>query len=857
MTYQATLAASGGVPPYTWKASRLPSGLSLAADGIITGFPRATGTGKVTVTVTDAAKTARTATFTLRVPAALPSTCAGKACAQLSPDGKTVQVPASDITGVTRGSSGAVTQVTLSAITVATGDVLVLAAASGIPSGLIAIAGTVTSNGNGTSTVAVTPGNPADAWDAGTIQALPGASSGSAAAPASRGAGRPAGRQDDGDLECTDPDGDGDPSLDWTLAGLNVKPSFTPSLAAIWKHPFFGAGGVYVGSGGLSLFQFDLDGSITLNMGIAVSGAAKCTLDLPEVEYDVPAGDLGAVIFQAQPELTFTTSGEVDDRATVTLSCGTEYRWSDGTQSRVSYCIPSVSPFKLSADSGLQATLKGEMDASVTLDDIAGITGDIWAQLHGSYYPEQHPIAELDASAGFDLGACLGCFWPGSGLASVTLVSGTIFSKTLATYDTPPAPTPPVITTTTLPAATVGTAYSAQLTTADHRTGTWKITKGALPPGLSLSGYAISGTPTTAGAYTFTLSFTDLHGQTTTATATLTVASGGNAPVVGTAAQAPLPANAVSGFLDPVGLNAVSCPSASYCVAVGGYTDTSSGNDGLLLTWSGGTWTATQAPLPANAISPPSVWLNGVSCPSASSCVAVGQYMDTSGDYDGLLLTWSGGTWTATQALLPANGRPDSSVIGVSCPSASSCVAVGSYHTSPYGQVEGLLLTWSGGTWAVTQAPLPANAANDIPPDAVSQSATVTAVSCPSASSCTAVGVYEDTADVPHNVLLTWSGSAWTATQAPFTADNIDGISCPSDSYCVATNNGTSASDGSDLLTWSGGAWTPEVASLPANAASVLGLSGVSCPSPSYCVAVGSYVDSSNNQEGLLLTGSG
>ena len=260
-------------------------------------------------------------------------------------------------------------------------------------------------------------------------------------------------------------------------------------------------------------------------MGITVSGASTCTLTLPELEADVPAGELGAVIFTTQPSVTFTVTGEIDVRSTVTLSCGAEYRWDNGVQSRVAYCLPSETPLRLSADSGLNATLKGTLDAAVTLDGIAGITGDIWAQLHAGYHPATHPVAELDASAGYDLGACLTCFWPGSP-AKVTIGSGTFFSKTIATYDNALAATPPVIVGTTLPGAATGQSYSTQLTTADHRAGTWKITAGKLPPGVSLSGHTVSGKPGTAGTYNFTLAFKDTHGQTATAKATLTVAVG-------------------------------------------------------------------------------------------------------------------------------------------------------------------------------------------------------------------------------------------------------------------------------------------------------------------------------------------
>jgi fibronectin type 3 domain-containing protein len=67
--YSATLAASGGVTPYTWSitSGALPAGLTLtAATGIIAGTPTAAGTFTFTVKVTDSTKpTTQTATANL------------------------------------------------------------------------------------------------------------------------------------------------------------------------------------------------------------------------------------------------------------------------------------------------------------------------------------------------------------------------------------------------------------------------------------------------------------------------------------------------------------------------------------------------------------------------------------------------------------------------------------------------------------------------------------------------------------------------------------------------------------------------------------------------------------------------
>lgn len=52
--YSVQCNVTGGTPPYTWSATNLPPGLSISADGLISGTPTASGTGDVTLTVTDA-----------------------------------------------------------------------------------------------------------------------------------------------------------------------------------------------------------------------------------------------------------------------------------------------------------------------------------------------------------------------------------------------------------------------------------------------------------------------------------------------------------------------------------------------------------------------------------------------------------------------------------------------------------------------------------------------------------------------------------------------------------------------------------------------------------------------------------
>jgi Putative Ig domain len=88
---------------------------------------------------------------------------------------------------------------------------------------------------------------------------------------------------------------------------------------------------------------------------------------------------------------------------------------------------------------------------------------------------------------------------------------------------------PPPLTITTpspLSNGTVGTGYSQTLeATGGTPSYTWSVTSGTLPAGLTLSGAAISGTPTTAVAANFTIQVRDSASRTATKAFAITVIS--------------------------------------------------------------------------------------------------------------------------------------------------------------------------------------------------------------------------------------------------------------------------------------------------------------------------------------------
>ena len=300
-------------------------------------------------------------------------------------------------------------------------------------------------------------------------------------------------------------------------------------------------------------------------------------------------------------------------------------------------------------------------------------------------------------------------------------------------------------------------------------------------------------------------------------------------------------------------VTSMACPSVGMCAAAGYYYDAEGNQRGLLLTGSGGSWTAAEAPLPANAATKPDVWLNSIACPSASKCVAVGSYQTTTGT-TALLLSWTGSSWTAVKAPLPsgaATAHPNAGLYALACPSVSKCVAVGAYRNTS-GHSAPMVMTGAGTSWTAARLPVPAKVAGG-------QLYNNFSVTCPSISRCIAVGNYS-LARQMSGVVFTMTGSAWTAAVAPVPSgappgSYLSSVACPSTSACLAVGQYDS---GALLLTMTGATWTARRAPLPANAQmDSASLEAVACPATSACVAAGYFYNAAGETRGLLVTGAG
>jgi len=293
----------------------------------------------------------------------------------------------------------------------------------------------------------------------------------------------------------------------------------------------------------------------------------------------------------------------------------------------------------------------------------------------------------------------------------------------------------------------------------------------------------------------------------------------------------PLPPGAVENSNFLIGeqpLQAISCPSAQFCVAVGSYKPTATTWLPAAEVFSDGVWHAVALPIPAHFESGLFTVMTGVSCASTTSCVAVG--IDHSGDL--LVERLSGNVWHPI--VIPATGAAAAKYMeAISCTTSSSCVAVGTFVGSAGSY--GAAVTISGDRWTARRLPLPYNGIGIQPLVGLGS------IWCQSSSSCVAVGSYGGVAShasIPFADVL--SNGKWYATTlptppAPDQQSFLNSVSCTSVTLCVAVGS----SDGAPLIdSLSGTTWTTTPAVMPAPDTNVV-LQSVSCPAPGSCDAVG------------------
>ncbi len=338
----------------------------------------------------------------------------------------------------------------------------------------------------------------------------------------------------------------------------------------------------------------------------------------------------------------------------------------------------------------------------------------------------------------------------------------------------------------------------------------------------------------------------------------------------GSPLKAALPAKAVVG-----GLESVSCTSTGNCSAVGSYYSGASGQQGLLLTETAGTWgTGVELALPGDAHADPSTVLDQIACSSAGNCTAIGTYNDST---KAVMVTEADGSWGAGVApALPANAHvPNASALSsVSCTTDGTCVAVGAYEDNAQNS-QPVIWTETAGPWGTgVEVSLPADAATG------EQSAELDSVSCPSPGNCSAFGSYIDGSGGDELLLMTETAGSWAPpveaqlpanAATPHSYANLLAISCASAGNCSAVggycaigkcgkfNNKASGGAGNRGLafTETAGQWGRGVeVRLPADALAtgpMQYIDSISCTAPGDCTAAGAYNAWNHGRDGTRL----
>jgi hypothetical protein len=200
---------------------------------------------------------------------------------------------------------------------------------------------------------------------------------------------------------------------------------------------------------------------------------------------------------------------------------------------------------------------------------------------------------------------------------------------------------------------------------------------------------------------------------------------------------------------------AVSCASVTHCV-ITGIVYNPRGEAPLLALWNGRALSTMKAVenFPAE--------FDGLSCPSARSCVVVGTWFTGPADL-GYYGIWNGSIWKGAKILPQPKTMVVASPSAVSCPVPTQCLAVGFDRVPGKNNAypnQALAEFFNGKSWTRLSVPAPAGAADT----------EFTGVSCLSATSCVAVGstVYGTNPKTYRETALAgiWNGKRWRLVPA-------------------------------------------------------------------------------------------
>jgi hypothetical protein len=258
----------------------------------------------------------------------------------------------------------------------------------------------------------------------------------------------------------------------------------------------------------------------------------------------------------------------------------------------------------------------------------------------------------------------------------------------------------------------------------------------------------------------------------------------------------------------------VACANTSHCIAVGQSGNPAGGNGShtLILESAGSGWAIVPSPDPTAATSS---FLRGVTCTGSTRCIAVGSYQVGTSGSQTLIEENTGSGWAIVSSPNPAD-FDRAFLSGVTCASASYCIAVGGYEASN-GGVTTLVEESTGVGWTILPSPATKNG------DYLYRAA------CTGARRCIGVG------SASQSVIEENTGKGWTVVPFEGASDLAD-VSCGNPTHCVIVGySGTFGNERPVILESAGSGWVNTPAARPDGS-----LYGVTCTSAAECIAVGS-----------------
>jgi hypothetical protein len=505
--YTATLAATGGISPYTWSATALPGGLTLnPSTGVISGSPTAAGTSTVAVTVSDSTSpTKQTATKNLSITVA----------------------PALTITtaSLPGGTVGAAYSASVAA---ANGTAPLTWSATGLPAGLTlnsstgAITGNPTSPGTSNVAFSVTDStNPVHQTASRTLSITIGAGLTVATTSLSGGV---ANTPYSATLNATGGTG----PYTWAATGLPAGLTLNPSNGVIGGTP------TAAGTSNVAVTVTDSTSptKLTATRNLSLTIAPALTISTSALPRGVVGVAYSANVAAAggQAPYSFSATGLP---AGLTISAGgaiTGIPTAAGTSTAVITATDSTNPTSAVATRSLPIVIAPALTISTTSLPGGGVNAAYSATLAAAGGNTPYTWSATGLPAGLTLNAATGAITgtpssSGTSTVAFTVRDSTSPTQAVATKNLSiTIGTALTVTTAALSNGVAGSGYAAQLAAAGGQAPyTWSAT--GLPGGLTLNAStgAISGTPTAAGTSNLSITVRDSSPAQTTATKNLSL----------------------------------------------------------------------------------------------------------------------------------------------------------------------------------------------------------------------------------------------------------------------------------------------------------------------------------------------